>query len=150
MLRTALIVQLLSTNHYKTRLLRESVYTVCPAAYQNFEKKRQNWSYGKPESRRLEPPQQFIPFQRITTKPGYCVNPSITSARLPIKILNKKRRDWHHGRPESGRSELPRRLSPFQIQVTAWIRFHRLPGCLSEFWSNKDKIDATVDQNLDA
>ena len=37
-----------------------------------------------------------------------------------------------------------------QNQVTVWIRQYCLPGWLSEFRTNKDKIDATVDQNLDA
>ena len=37
MLRTALTIQPLSTNHYKSRLLCEFIYTICPAVYQNFE-----------------------------------------------------------------------------------------------------------------
>ena len=36
-------------------------------------------------------PRRFSPFQWITTNPGYSMNPSIPSARLPIRILNKKK-----------------------------------------------------------
>ena len=115
-----------------------------------FEKK-DNWCHGGPESRCSELPQQFSSVQRITKNPGYCMNPSILSARLPIRILNKKRWDWCHGGPESGRSELPRQLSPFQRITTN-------PGCCVnpsspsayQNFEQIDKLNVTVDQNLDA
>ena len=134
-----------STNIYKSRLLCESICSVCPTAYQNFIQKRRHWRHGRPESRRSDPPQRFSPFQQITTNPGYCVIPSIPSARLPIRILN-----WRHGGPESRGSEQPQQFSPFQqIEVTAWICLYHLPGYLSEFWTKKDVTDARGEQDLD-
>ena len=38
--QNCLMIQPLSKNHYKSRFLRGSVCTVCPAAYQNFEQKK--------------------------------------------------------------------------------------------------------------
>ena len=80
-------------------------------------KKRQNWPHGGLECKSSEPPRWFSPFWQITTHPGYCVNPSIPSAWLPIRILNKKKWNWRHGGPESRRSVPPQRFSPFQ-QIT--------------------------------
>ena len=90
---------------------------------------------GGAGSRCLELPRQFSPFQWITTNPGYCVNPSILSARLSIRILNKKRQNWRHGGPESRCSKLPRRFSPFQWITTNpgyCVNLYRLPPCWSE------------------
>ena len=40
MFKIAPTIQPLSMNHYKSRLMRKFVYTVCPAVYQNFEQKK--------------------------------------------------------------------------------------------------------------
>ena len=59
-LRTAPTIQPLSMNHYKSWLLLEFVYTVCLAAYQNFEQKKTKPTPWK--NRRSEPPRWFSPF----------------------------------------------------------------------------------------
>ena len=130
---------------FNESLLRESVYTVCLAAYQNFEQKKQNWRHGGPESRRSEPPRRFSPFQQITTNPGYCVNSSIPSAQLPIRTLNKKRQNWCHGGLESWRSEPPRRQPLLTNHYKSRLlreSVHTVPGCLSEFWTKPDETDS--------
>ena len=115
-------------DHYKSRLLPESVYTGCQNFKQkkmqktdamvdqnldahnrpndsapfndslqiqvNFEQKKDKTEgHGGPQSKSSEPSRQFSPFQQITTNPGYCMNLSLPSAQLPIRISNKKRRN---------------------------------------------------------
>ena len=82
------------------------------------------------------------------------MNPSISSAQLPNRILKKKTKLKAKVDHNLDAQSRPNNSAPFnkslRIQVTVWIHLYRLPGCLSEFYTKKDDTDAMMDQNLDA